>query len=198
VCNTGANSQLHVGRLFLTPPYSTPPPFLLRTGEYAGAIPFNAFAYGVQWHATKGQWWFGADVTGDSGREFKAPDNFTRVEGGLRIVRTTKLGAFGLTAQGSDAFFRTGLDYNTDPKKKLGLWLGVYYNDQVSVRPITGLALISYRLGRFQPHVMYDWRPMGKEELTVGSEYFLTDHVRLLGDYEIENDRFLFRTQFKF
>ncbi|HXK40091.1 MAG TPA: hypothetical protein VJ837_04635 [Candidatus Paceibacterota bacterium] len=196
VCNTGANSQVRMGRLFLN--HSTPPPFLLRTVEYAGALPFKAFAYGVQWQAKRGEWWLSADLTGDSGLDFDDA-RFTRLEGGLRVTRATEVGTFGLTGQVSDEFVRAGLDYNTDPSKDLGAWLGLYYNDHAPARQVTGLALVSYQLvPRLRPHLMYDWRPAGNEEVTAGAELQATDRVRLVGDYEVESGRFLLRTQFKF
>jgi|GEM_PF-3995689 len=196
-CAVSTNTTVSVGRLFLSGPRSTPPPFLLRTVEYPKSNTFAAYAYGVQLQRVFGEWNLIVDVTGDSGRQFNDDGNFDRLESSFRIGR--KLGSVGtvsFTSQLSRDFTRVGLDWMSDPSQKLNVWAGVYYDDGTA-EELLGMVQVSYPLGRFvRPHVMWDHRPDGSEEWTVGTEVFVTSHVRVLGDYEVEADRFLTRLQF--
>ncbi|MDQ5927930.1 MAG: hypothetical protein QG633_368 [Patescibacteria group bacterium] len=196
-CAVSANTTVSVGRLFLSGPRSTPPPFLLRTVEYPKSNTFAAYAYGVQLQRTFGEWNFVVDVTGDSGRQFNDDGNFDRIESSFRIGR--KLGSVGtlsFTSQLSRDFTRVGLDWMSSSDQKLNVWAGVYYDDGTTEK-LLGMAQVSYPLGRYiRPHVMWDHRPDGSEEWTVGTEVFVTPHVRVLGDYETRADRILARLQF--
>lgn len=196
-CAVSANTTMSVGRLFLSGPRSTPPPFLLRTVEYPKSNTFAAYAYGVQLQRTFGEWNLIVDVTGDSGRQFNDDGNFDRLESSFRIGR--KLGSVGtvsFTSQLSGDFTRVGLDWMSDPSQKLHMWAGVYYDDGTT-EELLGMVQVSYPFGRFvRPHVMWDHRPDGSKEWTVGTEFLLTQHVHVLGDYEVEAERFLTRLQF--
>lgn len=196
-CALSANTTVSVGRLFLSGPRSTPPPFLLRTVEYPKSNTFAAYAYGVQLQRVFGEWNLIVDVTGDSGLQFDDDGNFDRLESSFRIGR--KLGSVGtlsFTSQLSADFTRVGLDWMSDPSQKLHVWTGVYYDDGTTEK-LMAMAQISYPFGRFvRPHVMWDHRPDGSEEWTVGTEVLITPHVHVLGDYETEAERVLARLQF--
>ncbi len=196
-CAVSANTTMSVGRLFLAAPYSFPAPFLLRTVEVPKANTFAFYGYGVQVRRSFGSWSAMVDVTGDSGRQFDDSGNFNDVESSLRVGR--KLGSVGtlsFTSQLSADFTRVGLDWMSDPSQKLHVWAGVYYDDGTA-EELMGMAQVSYPLGRYiRPHVMWDHRPDGSEEWTVGTEVLITPHVHVLGDYETRADRILGRLQF--
>ncbi len=196
-CAVSANTTVSVGRLFLAAPYSFPAPFLLRTVEVPKANTFAFYGYGVQVRRSFGSWSAMVDVSGNSGRQFDDSGNFDDVESSLRVGR--KLGSVGtlsFTSQLSADFTRVGLDWMSDPSQKLHVWAGVYYDDGTAEK-LMGMAQVSYPLGRYiRPHVMWDHRPDGSEEWTVGTEVLITPHVHVLGDYETEAERVLARLQF--
>lgn len=196
-CAVSKQTTVSVGRLFLSGPRSTPPPFLLRTVEYPKSNTFAAYAYGFQLQRVFGEWNLIVDVTGDSGRQFDDDGNFDHVESSFRIGRKLgSAGALSFTSQLSADFTRVGIDWMSSSDQKLNVWAGVYYDDGTS-EELLGMVQVSYPIGRYiRPHVMWDHRPDGSEEWTVGTEFLITPHVHVLGDYETEAERVLARLQF--
>lgn len=196
-CAVSANTKVSVGRLAVAGLYSFIPPFLLHTVEHPKANTFASFGYGAQMSHSRGPWNLLVDLTGNTGREFNDEGNFDRVESSVRIGR--KLGSVGsisLTAQLSEDFTRVGLDWMSDQSQRLHVWAGVYYDDQAA-QELMAMTQVSYPIGFVRPHIMWDLRPDGSEEWTLGTEIFLTSHTRVIGDYEIEDDRVLGRLQFR-
>lgn len=196
-CAVSANTTVSVGRLFLSAPYSFPAPFMLRTVEVPKANPFAFYGYGVQMKRTFGSWSAMVDVSGNSGKQFNGGGNFDDVESSLRIGRTLgSAGALSFTSQLSADFTRVGIDWMSSSDQKLNVWAGVYYDDGTN-EELLGMVQVSYPLGRIvRPHVMWDHRPDGSEEWTIGTEVLITPHVHVLGDYETRADRILGRLQF--
>lgn len=181
-CTVSDRTKVSLGRLFLSAPYSTPPPFVLPTVEYPMANTFAAYTYGLQIAHTRGDWSFMWDVSGDSGKDFDASDSFDNVETSLRIQRSWMIGDTGFTAQISDDRVRIGLDAMEFAGPKLRYWLGVYH-DSGAKRDVQGHIFLSYPVGRFvRPHIQYDWQPNGDKVFTWGAEAFLGKHTRLIID----------------
>lgn len=195
-CAVSKQTTVSVGRLFLAAPYSMPPPFLLRSVEYPKANTFNAYGYGVQVKRSFGLWSAIVDVSGNSGKQFNDDGNFAHVESSLRIGRKLgSVGALSFTSQLSADVTRVGIDWMSSSDQKFSVWAGVYYDDGTSEK-LLGMIQVSYSLGRFvRPHAMWDHRPDGSEEWTLGTEILLRKEVRVVVDYEAEAERVLGRLQ---
>lgn len=197
-CAISPDTKVSVGRAALAGLYSFVPPFMLRTIEHPKANTFTAFGYGVQVVHSRGSWSAMVDVSGNSDKQFDDDGNFDRVESSFRIGR--KLGSVGsisFTSQLSEDITRLSLDWMSEASQKFYVWAAVYY-DEAAFEELMGMAQVSYPFGRFmRPHVMWDHRPDGSEEWTVGTEILLRKEVRAIVDYEIETERALGRLQFR-
>jgi len=191
-------TTIRFGRLFLGGQYNTPPPFLLKTVNYARAYPFNSFAYGLQVVRRMGRLQLIADVSGNSNSEFNGSGQFERVETSGQLKRTLSEDfshAFGW--QISEDFIRGSADVSWVVSPRWNIFGGVYYSDENEDR-ITGVVLIEFTPNFFlRPHIQVDYGPDGNVEETVGLGVYWNEEWRTLVDYEVESGRTFARLQYR-
>ncbi len=107
--------SIRAGRLALTPIRLTPPPFMLETINFP-RLPYHIFAYGIQGRYTTGKFTLLADVSGVSGLNFDAQNQFDGIEtsGRMEYSATSAL-KFGGQIQLGGEFTAGGIDWNWKP-----------------------------------------------------------------------------------